>query len=62
MDGNPAEAIEVPEAKGWAYGVGKVKLRGMELTEGKHTLTFAFDNSDYKYYFLESFTLVPRNK
>lgn len=62
MDGNPAEILEVPEAKGWAYGVGKVKLKGMELTEGKHTFTFAFDDSDYKYYFLESFALVPRNK
>ena len=62
LDGNPAEAIEVPEAKGWAYGVGKIKLRGMELTEGKHTLTFAYDDSAYKYYFLESFALVPRNK
>ncbi len=62
MDGNPAEILEVPEAKGWAYGVGKVKLKGMELTEGKHTFTFAFDDGDYKYYFLESFALVPRNK
>lgn len=62
LDGVHNQTFELPEAKGWAYGVGKIKLKGMELTEGKHTLTFAYDDSAYKYYFLESFALVPRNK
>lgn len=60
VDGKNIETFELPEAKGWAYGVGKIKLKALELTEGKHTFTFAFDESAYKYYFLENFTIVPR--
>ncbi len=60
VDGVHNHTFELPEAKGWAYAVGKIKLKALELTEGKHTITFAFDESAYKYYFLENFALVPR--